>query len=150
MNCLHNVQSTWKTTIVTSEDETDKGVSVLSVSLKWRPGQVRDLHAILCNYVDHFSSLPFFPLQAPKVTLWFKPSSQAVNRRGTHVCKCQLCPQAGKAIEIYCAQLSFPTHFENSWPHMYSHYWNNESSLTAEAIQVKLQQLMQTPPYAYV
>lgn len=42
-----------------SKDENDNGDSVVSAILKWWPGQVRGLHAILCDYGDQFSSLPF-------------------------------------------------------------------------------------------
>lgn len=62
-----------------------KGENDNSASLKWRPGQVRGLHAILCDYADQSSSLPFSTLQAPKVTLRFNSSSQAVNSGGTHL-----------------------------------------------------------------
>lgn len=37
-----------------------------------------------------------FSLQAPKVTLRFKPSSQAVKRGGTHLCRVPALPQAGR------------------------------------------------------
>lgn len=142
-NCLNGIQSTQRRPLLSLRMRMTT-VSVWWVPLQLRSSQVRGLHAALHNNAEHFFFF-FCPLalKESKVTLRLKPSSQAVNKKRELSLWVPTLPLAVKGIEIYRPPLPFPTHSEETRPHMCTEYWNNESSLPAAAMQIKLCQFLQ-------
>lgn len=88
---------------------------MLRDTLKWWPGQVEGLHAILCNYTDWAFSLPFFPLISPKGHIRVQAIFPVCHSRMDPSAEEPELPQAGKDMEMYCAQLPFSPHI--LWMH---------------------------------
>lgn len=118
-------------------------MTTLSVSLL-SGGQVKSEVFMPYYLITPASSLLcLFLLHRPQRSHWGSSHlPRAVNRGGTHLWECQLRRRQAKKLRS-TVQLPFPTHSVNTWPHMCSQYWNNESSLPAAAIQIKLWQFLQ-------
>lgn len=99
----------------------------MSVTLKWPPGQVKGLHALLTDYIDQFFSLPFF---------FLAPKGQDVKQVVFPGCQHRIARGSRRPT----ADSYLLTHTVPSWPHRYVQlvWWNNDSSLPAAAVEGEL------------
>lgn len=93
----------------------------------------------LCRLLLFFG---FFPLYRPQRSHWGSSHRLVLSIDDRPICVCQNCPQAGREMEVYVAQLPFPRTFQGcvSRPHTCSRYWASESSLLITALQMKLRE----------
>lgn len=75
----------------------------------WQPGRVRGRHAVLCNYAERFFFSAFFPLYQPQRSRWGSSHRPVLSIADRPICV-KMCPQAGREMEIYVAQLPFSPH----------------------------------------